>query len=55
MAISKKRQKELTADIAELTSLNGDFNIEPFVRKTGTVGYRLTREEGEYGLSLIHI
>ena len=49
MAISKKRQKELTADIAELTSLNGDFNIEPFVRKTGTVGYRLTREEGEYG------
>ena len=49
MAISKKRQKELTADIAELTSLNGDFDIEPFVRKTGTVGYRLTREEGEYG------
>ena len=32
-----------------MTSLNGDFDIEPFVRKTGTVGYRLTREEGEYG------
>lgn len=49
MAISKKRQAELTAEIAELTSLNGDFDIEPFIRKTGTIGYRLTREEGEYG------
>lgn len=49
MAISKKRQIEITAEIAELTSLNGDFDIEPFSRKTGTMGYRLTREEGEYG------
>jgi hypothetical protein len=49
MAISKKRQAEITAEIAQLTSLNGDFDIEPFIRKTGTVGYRLTKEEGEYG------
>ena len=49
MAISKKRQAELTAEIAELTSLNGDFDIEPVLRKNGSIGYKLTREEGEYG------
>lgn len=49
MAISKKRQKELTAEIAELTSLNGDFDLVPFLRKSGTIGYRLLREGNEYG------
>lgn len=49
MAISKKRQKELTAEIAELTSLNGDFDLVPFLRKSGTMGYRLLREGDEYG------
>ena len=49
MAISKKKQKEIMEEISDLTKLNGDFNLVPFIRNSGTIGYKLTKEEGEYG------
>ena len=49
MGISKKKQKEIMEEISDLTKLNGDFNLIPYVRNSGTIGYKLTKEEGEYG------
>ena len=49
MGISKKKQTEIMEEISNLTKLNGDFNLIPYVRNSGTVGYKLTKEEGEYG------